>query len=113
VPFATESVAGVYEVPGQAVLEDQAADEVPAVCGRDRHRHRHTFTVKVSQQVGLPGEISIAALAETTDRDVPVNAHAPQLVDASSASERFAANGAVTPLLECLPSHRPHLRGGS
>ncbi len=41
------------------------------------------------------------------------NAHAPHLVDANPASERFAANDVVTPLLECLPSHRPHLRGGS
>src|SRR5207249_4247941 len=88
------------------------------VRGRDRHRHRHPFTVEVPQQVGLPREISVAALAETTDREVPVDAHAPHLVDASSASERFAANDVVTPLLECLPSHRlppippAHLRRG-
>jgi hypothetical protein len=62
--------------------------------------------VEVSQQAGLPREISGTALAETTDRAVPADAHAPHLVDANSASERFAANDVVTPLLECLPSHR-------
>jgi hypothetical protein len=71
------------------------------------------FSVEVSQQVGLPGEISVAAPAETTDRAVPVDAHAPHLVDADAASERFAANDVVTPLPECLPSHQPHLRGRS
>ena len=91
----------------------QTVGEVPAVRGRDRHRHRHPFTVEVSQQVGLPREISVAALAETTDRKLPVDAHAPHLVDANSAGERFAANNVVTPLLERLPSHRLHLRGGS
>jgi len=91
----------------------QTVGEVPAVRGRDRHWHRHPFTVEVSQQAGLPREISVAALAETTDRWVPVDAHAPDLVDADSASERFDANDVVTPLPECLPSHRPHLRRGS
>jgi hypothetical protein len=33
-------------------------------------------------------------------------------VDASTASKLLAANDVVTPLLECLPSHRPHLRRG-
>ena len=91
----------------------QAVDEMPAVRGRDRHRHRHPRTVEVPQQVSLPCEISVAALAETTDREVPVDAHAAHLVDASSASQRLAANDVVAPLLECLPSHRPHLRRGS
>lgn len=90
----------------------QTAGKVPAVRGRDRHRHRHPFTVQMSQQAGLPGEISVAALAETTDREVAVDTHAPHPVDASSASEPFAANDVVTPLLKCLPSHRPHLRRG-
>jgi hypothetical protein len=67
----------------------------------------------MSQQAGLPCKISVAALAETTDREVPVDTHAPHPVDASSASEPFAANDVVTPLLECLPSHRPHLRRGT
>jgi hypothetical protein len=93
--------------------QHQTVGEVPAVRSRDRHRHRHPCTVEVSQQVGLPREISVAALAETTDREVPVDAHAPHLVDANSASERFDANDVVTPLLECLTSHRPHLHGWS
>jgi hypothetical protein len=88
----------------------QTVGEVPTVCGRDRLWHRHPFSVQVLQQVGLPREINVAALAETTDREVPVDTHAPHPVDASSASERFAANDVVTPLLECHPSHRPHLR---
>src|SRR5215469_15183919 len=90
----------------------QAVSEVPAVRSRDRYRHRHPFTVEVAQQSGLPGEISVAALAETTDCEVPVDAHAPHPVDASSASQRFAANDVVTPLLKCLPSHRPYPRRG-
>jgi len=85
----------------------QTVGEVPAVRSRDRHRHRHPFTVQLPQQVGLPREIRFAASTETTDREVPVDAHAPHLVDASSASERFDANEVVTPLLERLPSHRP------
>jgi hypothetical protein len=56
----------------------------------------------MSQQVGLPYKISVAALAETTDREMPVDTYAPQPVDASSASEPFAANDVVTPLLEYL-----------
>jgi hypothetical protein len=58
----------------------------------------------VSQQAGLPRKISVAALAETTDREVPADAHAPHLIDANSASERLDANDVVTPLLERLPS---------
>ena len=61
----------------------QTAGEVPAVRGRDRHRHRHPFTAKVPQQAGLPREISVTALAETADREVPADAHAPHLADAS------------------------------
>src|SRR5215469_3661518 len=91
----------------------QTVDEMPAVRGRDRYRHRHPFSVEVPQQVGLPCEISVAALTETTDRAVPIDAHAPHPVDANSASQLLAANDVVTPLLECLPSHRPHLRRGS
>ena len=70
-------------------------------------------TVEVPQQAGLPREISVAALAETTDPEVPADAHAPHLADASAASERLDANDVVTPLPECLPSHRGHLRRGS
>src|ERR1017187_5157130 len=66
----------------------------------------------MSQQAGVPCKISVAAPAGAADREVPVDTHAPHPVDASSASEPFAANGVVTPLLECLPPHRPHLRRG-
>jgi hypothetical protein len=93
---------------GQSALHvghhDQTVCEVPAVRGWDRHRHRHPFTVEVSQQLGLPREVGVAALAEPTDSALPVDAHAPHLVDANSASERFEASD-VTPLVECLPSH--------
>jgi hypothetical protein len=67
----------------------------------------------VSQQVGLPPQIGVAALAEPTDGEVPVDAHAPHLVDADSASERFDTGDVVTPLIEGLPSHGLHLRGRS
>jgi len=84
---------------------DQTVGEVPAVNGRDRHRHRHPFTVEVSQQLGLPREVGVAAVAEPTDGELPVDPHAPHLVDANSASERFDTGDVVTPLIECLPSH--------
>jgi hypothetical protein len=84
---------------------DQTVGEVPAVRGRDRHRHRHPFTVEVSQQLGLPREVGVAAPAEPTDRELPVDAHAPHLVDANSAGERFDTGDVVAPLIECLPSH--------
>ena len=84
---------------------DQSFGEVPAVHGRDRHRHRHPCTVEVSQQVGLPREVGVAALAEPSDGEAPVDAHAPHLVDADSAGERFDTGDVVTPLIECLPSH--------
>jgi hypothetical protein len=91
---------------------DQTACEISAVRGRDRHRHRHPFTVEVSQQLGFPREVDLAALAEPTDGELPVDAHAPHFVDAS-ASERIDPSDVVTPLIECLPSHTRHLRGTS
>src|SRR5207249_11879231 len=84
--------------------------EQPASRGRDRRRHGQTFTVEVLEELGFPREISVAPRAETTDRMVPVDAHAPHVVG-DSASERFDASDVITPLLECLPSHWPHLRG--
>jgi hypothetical protein len=65
----------------------------------------------VSEELGLPRQIGVAAPAEATDREVPVDAHAPHLVDADPAGERFDASDVVTPLPERLPSHRPHHRG--
>ena len=52
------------------------------------------------EELGLPREISVAPGTETTDREVPVDAHAPHVVG-DSASERFDASDVVTPLLEC------------
>ena len=82
----------------------QTVGEQPAVRRRDRHRHGQTFTVEVLEELGLPREISVAPGTETTDREVPVDAHAPHVVG-DSASERFDASDVVTPLPECLPSH--------
>src|SRR5258708_19421837 len=88
----------------------QTVREQPAVRRRDRHRHGQTFTVEVLEELGLPREISVAPGTETTDREVPVDAHAPHVVG-DSASEWFDASYVFTPLPECLPSHCPHLRG--
>ena len=51
--------------------------------------------------------ISVAPGTETTDREVPVDPHAPHVVG-DSASEAFDASCPFTPLPECLPSHWPH-----
>jgi hypothetical protein len=83
---------------------DQTVGEVPAVRGRDRHRHRHPFTVEVSQQLGLPREVGVAALAEPTDGEVPVDAHAPDRVRDTGMAP-FDASDVVTPLIERLPTH--------
>ncbi len=83
--------------------------EQPAVCSRDRHRHGQTFTVEVLEEFGLPREISVAPGAQTTDREVPVDAHAPHVVG-DSASERFDASDVFPPLPECLPPHGRTLR---
>src|SRR5262249_12087203 len=71
--------------------------------------HGQTFTVEVLEELGFPREISVAPGTETTDREVPVDAHAPHLVG-DSASERFDARDVFTPLPECLPSDRRHPR---
>jgi hypothetical protein len=88
----------------------QTVCEQPAVRRRDRHRHGQTFTVEVLEELGLPREISVAPGTETTDREVPVDAHAPHVVG-DSASEWFDASYVFTPLPECFPSHWRHLRG--
>jgi hypothetical protein len=82
----------------------QTFGEKPAVRRRDRQRHGQTFTVEVLEELGLPREISVAPGTETTDREAPVDAHAPHVVG-DSASERLDASDVVTPLLERLPSH--------
>src|SRR5262249_15352308 len=81
----------------------------PAVRRRDRHRNAQTFAVEVLEEPGLPREINVAPGAETTDREAPVDAHAPHVVG-DSASEPFDASDVFTPLPECLPSHGPHCR---
>src|SRR3954454_18090241 len=75
----------------------QAVGEQPAVRRRDRYRHGQTFTVEVLQELRLPREISLAPGTETTDREVPVDAHTPHVVG-DSASERFDASDVFTPL---------------
>jgi hypothetical protein len=72
---------------------------------RDWHWHGQTLAVEVLQELGLPREISVTPATEATDREMPVDAHAPHLIDANSASERFNTRNAVAPLLECIPSH--------
>jgi hypothetical protein len=100
--------------PGRSALQvghhHQPVGEQPAVRRRDRHRHGQTFPVKVLEELGLPREISVTPGAEATDRELPVDAHAPHVVG-NSARERFYESDHVTPLPECLPSHWPHLRG--
>jgi len=88
----------------------QTVGEQPAARRRDRHRHGQTFTVEVLEELGLPREISVSPGTETTDREVPVDAHAPHVVG-DSARERLDASDVFTPLPECLPSHRPHRTG--
>jgi len=73
--------------------------EQPAVRRWDRHRHGQAVTVEVFEELGLPCEISVASGAKATDREVPVDAHAPHVVG-DSASEGFDASDVVTPLLE-------------
>ncbi len=70
---------------------------------RDRHRHRQGHTVEVSQQIGLPREISSAPGAQTSERELPVHAHTPHLVS-DSTSTWFHPHDIVTPPRECLPS---------
>jgi hypothetical protein len=64
----------------------------------------------VLEELSLPREISVAPGTETTDREVPVDAHAPHVVG-DSAGEWFDASYVFTPLLQCLPSHWRHFRG--
>src|SRR5262249_47323252 len=85
----------------------QTIGEQPAVPRRDRHRHGQTFMVEVLEEPGLPREITVAPGTETTDREAPVDAHAPHVVG-DSTSERFDASDVVTPQLKCLPSHSSH-----
>jgi hypothetical protein len=83
----------------------QTVGEKPAVGRRDRYRYGQAFTIEVLEKLHLPREIGVAPATETTNRESPVDAHAPHVVG-DSAGERFDANDVVTPLLECIPSHR-------
>jgi hypothetical protein len=49
----------------------------------------------VLEELGLPREIGVASGTETTDREVPVDAHAPHVVG-HSASEWFDASYVFT-----------------
>jgi hypothetical protein len=51
------------------------------------------------EELCLPREISVAPGTETTDREVPVDAHAPNVVG-DPASERFDASYVFSPLPE-------------
>src|SRR5450755_770223 len=74
----------------------QTVYEQPSVCRRDRHWYGQTLTVEVLEEFGLPREISNTPFAQTCDREVSPNAHAPYVIG-DSASERFDANYIVTP----------------
>jgi hypothetical protein len=56
------------------------------------------------EQLGFPCEISVGPGAETSDRDLPVDANAPHVVG-DSTGKWFDANGTFTPLPQCIPSH--------
>jgi hypothetical protein len=58
----------------------------------------------VTQQLGLPREVGVAALPEPTDGEVPVDAHAPHLAS-DTGLEPLDASDVATTLIECLPSH--------
>src|SRR5690348_1353139 len=77
----------------------QTVREQPSVRRRDRHWYGQTFSVEVSEEFGLPREISITSLAEASDREESPNAQAPYVVG-DPASQRFDASYVVTPLLE-------------
>jgi hypothetical protein len=57
----------------------------------------------VLEEFGLPREIGVAPGTETTDREAPVDAHAPHVVG-DPAGERFDASCVFIPPTECLPS---------
>ncbi len=65
------------------------------------------MTVEVLKEFSLPREIRITPIAETSDREASLNAHAPDVIG-DSASERFDANHIVTPLPERLPAYWRH-----
>jgi hypothetical protein len=74
----------------------QAMCEEPAVRRRHGHWDRKTFSVKILKKLCLPREIGIAPRAETTDRKLAVNAHAPDVVG-NAACEALDANRACAP----------------
>lgn len=86
--------------------DHQAVDEQPAVGGRDRYRNSQTLVVEVLEELGLPRKISIAAGPETTDRKLPPDSHAPDVVR-DAASQAVEARDVGSPVPERLPSHRP------
>ena len=77
----------------------QAVCEQSAVRRRDRHRHGHALPVEVLEELGLPGEISVASGPETTHGEAPVDAHTPHVIG-DSASKRFDANRVLTSVAE-------------
>lgn len=69
----------------------QAIGEQPAVGCRDRHRHAQTFMVKVPEELGLPREVSVAPDTQTTDCELPMDAHAPDIIGNSPESRSMRA----------------------
>jgi hypothetical protein len=62
--------------------------------------------VEVVQQLGLPREVGVAAVAEPSDGKVSVDAHTPHLVG-DTGPEPVDASDVVTPPIEYLPPHGP------
>jgi hypothetical protein len=58
----------------------QTLGEQSTVRSRDRHRNGQTFAVEVLEELALPRQISVAPGTETTDREMPIDAHAPYVI---------------------------------
>ncbi len=70
------------------------------------------FTVKVLEELGFPREIIVAPATETTDRDLPVAAHAPHVVGDIATIVSMRATSSP-PLPERFPSQRDGRHGTS
>src|SRR5262245_25208003 len=68
----------------------------------DWHRYGQTITVEVLEELDRPREISVAPGTETTDRELPVDARAPQVIGDSARVVRCELR--LHPTARCLPS---------
>lgn len=80
---------------------------ISAACHRGltsgiRKRYSQTFTIKILEELGFPGEISVTPSTEASNRKVPIDAHTPHVVS-HSFGELPDARDIVTPVLEGLP----------